>query len=115
MKSLFAHTRKPLKDLLFIRVCTAVFGIISASIGTYGLTQIDPHELLGWLVMLFLGLIAGWGFYMIYAAFVGGSQTIKRVADGLGRGSISSAILLFFVAIIALPITVLIRAVKRAS
>jgi len=64
--------------------------------------------------MLFLGLIAGWGFYMIYAAFVGSSQTIKRVADGLGRGSISSAILLFFVAIIALPITVLIRATQRA-
>lgn len=102
-----------MKDLLFIRVCTAIFGIVGTSIGTYGLTQIRPYELLEWLIMLLLGSIVGWGFFMIYAAFVGRAQTIKRVAEGLGRGQISSVILLILVALLAIPVTVLIRAAKR--
>ena len=115
VKRLLVHTRRLLRDVLFIRVCTAIYGVPLAGLGLIGLWQFRPSEPLDWLLVLLLVLLAGWGLFMTYGAFFGSTDTLARAAEGVSEGGeFIGIILLILVVLVALPITAALRAIPRA-
>jgi hypothetical protein len=115
VKRLLAHLRRLLRDVLFIRVCTAIYGVPIAGLGLVGLWQVHSSQPPDWLLVLFLVLLAGWGSFMTYGALFGSTDTLARAAEGVSEGGeFIGIILLILVLLVALPITGALRAIQRA-
>lgn len=114
MKRMLVYLRGLLRDLLFFRVCTAIYGVPIAGLGLLGLWQFRPTEPFEWLLVLLLVALAAWGLFMTYAAIFGSSELLMRAADGVSDGGeVIGILLLCVVLLIALPITAILRAAKR--
>jgi hypothetical protein len=86
LKRALVHIRKLLRDVLFIRVCTAIYGVPLAGLGLAGLWHFRPTDPLEWLLVLFLLLLASWGLFMTYSAFFGSTRMLESAAEGVSEG-----------------------------
>jgi hypothetical protein len=113
MNRVVTYLRQQFKDVLFLRVCVAIYGIPITALGLGGLWHFRPDQPVEWLLVAALVCLAAFGLFMTYAAFFGSPTVLERVADGVSDGGeIVGLVLLLAVIVIALPITGLIRSLS---
>lgn len=117
MKAVFAYFRSLFSDLLYWRVCVALFGLPLAGFACFAVFRWHPSEPLEWFGMLLLVLLGLYGAWLVGVSMFGNDATFERsiryIDDG---GELLGVLLILAVALIAIPITVTIRLFKpRAS
>jgi len=116
VKRLAAYLRGLLRDVLFLRVCTAIYGIPFAALGLLGLLKFRPEAPAEWFIVLALFALAALGVFMVYASFFGQAGLVERASGGVADGGeLIGIVLVLLVVAIAIPITALLRTVRRAQ
>jgi hypothetical protein len=115
MKRLLAHLRRLMRDVLFLRVCVAIYGIPIAALGVAGVWNLPRGTLIEWLLLGLVFLLSAWGLFMTYAAFFGSLNNLSRAAEGASEGGeIVGLVFLALVVLVALPVTATLRAIQRS-
>ena len=104
LKSLFA-------DPLFVRVCMAIWAIPFLTLGVIAALEWRPEGVLETLGFACVELIGVLGAYLLYTAFLGSQDRLEKAADFMADGGdIVGAVFTLAVAILAVPITLMLRA-----
>ena len=113
---MLAYFRTLFSDLLYWRVCVALFGTPFAGLGSYGCYSLllgHPSEPLEWVGFALLVAVGLYGVSLVYASIfltdAGFEKSIRYIHDG---GEILGIVLILAVALVAVPVAIVIRRVK---
>ena len=105
-----------LNDPLFQRVCVAMVAIPFAALGIYAGLKWSPADGLEWLGFTLLLAVGCWGIFLFYAATIGNETLFNRASRFFETDSdILGVLFIVVVALIALPITLLLRKLKSQT
>ena len=100
-------------DSVFTRVCLAIFGSCFVSGLIWALSKSRPEE---WSVRIVVGLLFAFGATLILLALRASDARVDRSADLLSDGGdLPVLILLILVAVVAVPVTIFVRSLKRTK
>ena len=109
-----AYLRELLKDQLFMRVCMFIWGLPFIALGAYCVVAWRPVEAIEWFGFSLVSAIGVLGFYLVGTAVLGSAERVEKSTDFMHEGGeIVGLVLAVFVAVIAVPITICIRAIGK--
>lgn len=114
MKALRAYFRTLFADLLYWRVCVALWGLPFVGLACFALAYWRPTETLEWfgLVLLVAGGI--YGAWLVYMSLLGNDENFDRATRYLeDGGELFALVLIVSVAVLAIPLTIIARSIKR--
>jgi drug/metabolite transporter (DMT)-like permease len=116
VKSLLAYVRDLIADPLFFRICMFLWGLPFAALSACALFSWRPSEPLEWLGILLVLALGIFGLVLMFVSVFGSEHSVDKTASAMADGGeIAGLVLAVVAALFALPITILLRALKRRS
>ena len=113
MRERYPFFDKLFSDPLYVRVCIFLWGTLFLGIGLF--LALSASSAQGGLVSQLLGLafFSTIGIYLISVTIFGRKETIEVITGFTNTIDLVGALLLFGVALIAIPITLVLRSIQR--
>lgn len=113
MKTVLAYFRALFCDLLYWRVCVALFGLPFAGFACYAVAYWRPTEPIEWFGMVLVVAFGTYGAWLVYVSTLGTDENFERatryIDDG---GELLGLVLIVAVAVVAIPVTIVIRSIR---
>ena len=111
MNAMRAYLRNVISDLMFVRVVMVLWSVPFVSIGIVALLQWRPSEPWEWFGLSFAVLIGVYGLFLAYAGIFGSATLVEKAAGFVAEGGdVLGVVLALVVAVVAIPVTIAIRA-----
>jgi hypothetical protein len=121
MSKVRTYLRALTADSLYGRVCVAILGIPFSVQGVYALASWRPTEWYEWLGFLLIAIGIGFCMLLVYMSVFGTDEQFERIARRLRHvnpdgGELAMLLLILVlmtgIAVLAIPITMLVRSLK---
>lgn len=114
MKAARSYIKDVIADPLFVRVCMVVWGAPFIVLGVVAVPQVHPTGAGGWFALSILTAFGCYGAYLVSVALFGGARLVERSTGAMSEGGeVVGLVFALAVAVLAVPITVVIRAMRR--
>lgn len=116
MKSVVAWVQSVVRDPLFFRVCLVFWGgpFVALALFMISAVQAPPADATEWLLSALGAALGSYGAFLVVAGALGNDAMIKRATGFVSEGGeLLGLVLAVAVAVIAVPTTVVLRALAR--
>lgn len=101
---------------MYLRICMFLWGLPFAALSACALFSWRPSGPLEWLGILLVLALGIFGLVLMFVSVFGSEHSVDRTASATADGGeIAGLVFVVVAAIFALPITILLRALKRQS
>ena len=105
------YIRGLIADPIFVRVCMFLWGIPFLTVGGIGLASWRPLDVYEWIGLALLSAVGCGGAFLIYVAVRGSEKSVDKATHLMSEGGeIVGVLFALAVFLVALPITVFLRA-----
>ena len=115
MRSITSCFRTLIAEPLYWRVAAATLGTLAIALAVVvGVASWPPSNPVEWVGMLLPAVVGLCGAYLLYASTLGNKETFEKATQALDSGSdCASLLILLMVGLVAVPITMMLRRIKR--
>jgi hypothetical protein len=116
MKTVVAWLKGIFRDPLFFRVCLVFWGGPFVALGLFMVTavQIPPADAADWLLFALGAALGSYGAFLVFAGALGSNALVERATGFISEGGeLLGLVLAVAVALVAVPVTVVLRALAR--
>jgi UDP-N-acetylmuramyl pentapeptide phosphotransferase/UDP-N-acetylglucosamine-1-phosphate transferase len=100
-------------DPLFFRVCMILWGAPFFALGAYAMSTWEPKSGWDWLVAVLIFAMTIFGLCFVIVAIFGNVKAMEKAANFMDGVDILAFIAVLVVGIVAIPITIALRAFRR--
>jgi hypothetical protein len=113
VQTALTYLRKTTADPLFIRVCMFLWSVPLLCLGTAALVSFRPEGSFGWFLVVLLLLLIGLGVWLAVCSIFRSDQQVDQWSNALADGGeLPGVIFCLAVVVVAVPLTVALRALK---
>jgi hypothetical protein len=113
---MLAYLRALLKDPLFTRVCMFFWGLPLAFLGVYAAVSWHPTEGYEWFGIALLVAIGFLGVCLLGVSALGSNALVDKSTDFMHEGGdLIGVIFVLVVVLFAIPVTAVLRALRRGN
>jgi len=116
VKPLLAWLRSVVRDPLFLRVCLLLWGGPFLALGLFmaAAAHVPPSDGTEWFLLAFGAALGSYGAFLVFAGALGSDALLDRATGFVSEGGeLLGLVLAVAVALVAVPVTVLLRALVR--
>jgi len=113
VRTLLSYFKDLVGDPIFLRACVVYWGIPLFAFGCFALTQWELTGMWEWIGLTLTTAIGAYGLFLIYAGCLGSDRLFERATNHVSDGAdVLGLVLGLAVAILAIPTTILLRALR---
>jgi hypothetical protein len=117
MKTLLARLVGLFDLRLFVRVCMVVWGTPFVALAVLAVAEFRPSDWTEWCLLALAVAFGAYGAFLLWLGFLGSDSRVESSVDLMSEGGeLLGVVFALVVAVIAVPVTLLIRMIlKRRS
>jgi hypothetical protein len=114
MKTLPARLKALFDVKLFVRVCMVVWGTPFVALALLAAVELHPSDWTEWALLALAVALGAYGAFLLWLGFLGSDSRVENSIDLMSEGGeLLGVVFAVLVAVIAVPVTLLIRMVLK--